>query len=60
MFQRTCGAVAASQDGDAAWTRNRWRDRAIARALGQCRARNGDCELVAWACTGRSSVGYMR
>lgn len=51
VFQRNCGAVAASAGGNMAWARNRWRDRAIARAVGQCRDGGQDCALVAWACT---------
>jgi len=48
-FLRTCAAVAESPSGAAAWSSNRFRDRAIARALKQCA--NSDCAVVAWACT---------
>ena len=51
VFQRNCGAVAASSSGTASWARNRWRDRAISRALADCRKRDANCTLVAWACT---------
>lgn len=51
VFQRNCGAVAASAGGTPSWARNRWRDRAVARALADCRKRDGSCTLVAWACT---------
>ncbi len=51
VFQRNCGAVAAASTGTASWARNRWRGRAISRALADCRRRGGDCTLVAWACT---------
>ena len=51
VFQRNCGAVAASSSGTPSWARNRWRDRAISRALADCRSRGGGCQLVAWACT---------
>lgn len=51
VFQRNCGAVAAASTGTASWARNRWRDRAISRALADCRKRGGDCSVVAWACT---------
>lgn len=51
VFQRNRGAVAASASGATGWSRGRWRDRAIARALTQCRQRSADCALVAWACT---------
>ena len=51
VFQRNCGAVAASSSGAPSWSRNRWRDRAVARALADCRQRDRSCTLVAWACT---------
>jgi len=51
VFQRNCAAVAATSNGTPSWSRNRWRDRAIARALADCRKRDGNCTLVAWACT---------
>lgn len=48
-FLRTCAAVAESPSGAVAWQANRWRDRAIARALEQCAS--SDCFVLAWACT---------
>lgn len=48
-FLRTCAAVAESPSGSATWSANRFRDRAIARALKQCA--NSDCSVLAWACT---------
>lgn len=49
VFFRTCAAVAASPSGAEAWSINRWRNRAIARAREKCAS--SDCALVAWACT---------
>jgi len=50
VFQRNCGAVAVSASGRTAAMRNRWRGRAIAGALSQCRRGGAECTLVAAAC----------
>jgi len=50
VFQRTCGAVAAGTGGHG-WDSNRWRGRAISRALKACAGTGPGCTLVAWACT---------
>jgi hypothetical protein len=50
VFQRVCGAVAASASGATGSARNRWRNRAIARALAECRRGGSDCTLLAAAC----------
>lgn len=50
VFLRSCGAVAEGPAG-AAWSSNRWRGRAIARALTQCGRSGPGCNVVAWACT---------
>ena len=50
-FVRTCAAVAENQAGGWGWASNRWRDRAVARALAQCRQTGPACAVLAWACT---------
>lgn len=50
VFLRSCGAVAEGP-ASAAFSSNRWRGRAIARALAQCERTGGACAVVAWACT---------
>ena len=48
-FLRTCAAVAESPSGASAWQSNRFRDRAIVRAIKECGS--SDCAVLAWACT---------
>ena len=48
-FMRACAAVAASPSGASAWQSNRFRDRAIVRAIKACGS--PDCTVLAWACT---------
>ena len=50
VFQRSCGAVAEGAGG-AGWDSNRWRGRAISRALKACEGTGPGCTLLAWACT---------
>jgi hypothetical protein len=50
VFLRTCGAVAEGPAG-IAWASNRWRGRAISRALTQCARSGPGCTVIAWACT---------
>lgn len=52
VFQRVCGAVAASTSGASGSARDRWRNRAIARAMSQCRRSDANCTLLAWVCIG--------
>jgi hypothetical protein len=50
VFLRTCAAIAEGPAG-AAYSSNRWRGRAIARALTQCGRSGAPCAITAWACT---------
>ncbi len=50
VFLRSCAAVAEGPAG-AAFGSNRWRGRAIARALTQCGRSGAACRISAWACT---------
>jgi hypothetical protein len=52
VFLRTCGAVAEEPAGRGwGWASNRWRGRAIARALALCERSASGCSAIAWACT---------
>lgn len=50
-FIKTCAAVAESTAGNLAWASNRWRGRAMSRALELCARTGPACTVIAWACT---------
>ena len=51
VFLRSCAAVAQNPGGATGWASNRWRGRAMSRALTVCGSSGAGCSVTAWACT---------
>src|SRR5262245_45772948 len=51
VFYRTCAAIVQNADKAMIWATNRWRGRAIARAMQRCGESGSGCTVVVAACT---------